>query len=248
MRYRLLESIWQYAVERLAESDDGTSIRRLAEHLTAMFTAAEESWLITQDVVWLACYEPELDNLRAGLNWAFAAGGGMRLWACCFLSRTSDLWLILSLVPERRRWLEMAPPGSTRRRRRTSPADPGGAGLFEHVRPAAAAGGGRGGGWRSSAASGIRHGSAGALHALGVALAGPGDVARAEPCFAEAEALLRPLGPSKALARMLDSVGTLHFFAGDFARARAAAEKPGARLSAGVAPRHRGDDDEPRRA
>jgi predicted ATPase/class 3 adenylate cyclase len=80
MRYGLLESTRQYARERLCTAGEDAAMARaharaflaLGEELNAIFeTTAEREWL--------ARAEPELENFRAALNWAFEAQGDVPL-------------------------------------------------------------------------------------------------------------------------------------------------------------------------
>ena len=56
---------------------------------------------------WLGTFEPDLDNLRTALSWAFGPQGdpalGLRL-----LGRTHWFWCELPLLREQRRWFELA--------------------------------------------------------------------------------------------------------------------------------------------
>jgi predicted ATPase/DNA-binding SARP family transcriptional activator len=75
MRYRMLETLREYAWEQLAASGDLATVRKrhrdwylqLAEQADAAFYEPEQK-------VWLTRLEPELDNLRAVLAWCQEAG------------------------------------------------------------------------------------------------------------------------------------------------------------------------------
>ena len=95
-RYRMLETIRQYAAERLAEAGEAEQARR--RHAEAFLALAEE--------------EPELpvllreqDNFRAALGYAPAAGDaiGPRL-----ARALAGFWLARGLLQEARGWLERA--------------------------------------------------------------------------------------------------------------------------------------------
>ncbi len=76
MRYRLLESMRQYARERLVEHGEEAAVARA--HAGAYLALAEEldrRWETTPDPQWDALVEPELENWRAALTWAFGARG-----------------------------------------------------------------------------------------------------------------------------------------------------------------------------
>ena len=84
-RYRMLETLRQYAAERLAQADDATTARR--RHLAWAVELAERAEVKLQgdeQASWLDVLDEEHDNLRAALDWA-AAGDqveeGLRLAA-----------------------------------------------------------------------------------------------------------------------------------------------------------------------
>jgi predicted ATPase/class 3 adenylate cyclase len=71
IRFRLLETIREFAWERLEENGDASEIRR--RHTDAYVAVAElsEPHLVTKDQArWLDSLELEHDNLRAALDWA----------------------------------------------------------------------------------------------------------------------------------------------------------------------------------
>ena len=75
-RYRMLETIRAYALEQLAAAGEaGATRRRHARYFRDRFDAAFDSWLRVGDEGWRSSYEPELDNVRAALDWALAADG-----------------------------------------------------------------------------------------------------------------------------------------------------------------------------
>jgi predicted ATPase/class 3 adenylate cyclase/Flp pilus assembly protein TadD len=81
-RYRLLESLRQYGVERLKqrfELDDAA--RRHAQYFADYGRRAAEKWQKIPEVVWLASIDVELDNIRAALEWALAQGNDPLLGA-----------------------------------------------------------------------------------------------------------------------------------------------------------------------
>ncbi len=71
-RYRLLESTRAYALLKLQEDarELADARRAHAAAMRAFFECAEDkSWTVPEDE-WLATYAPELDNLRAALDWS----------------------------------------------------------------------------------------------------------------------------------------------------------------------------------
>lgn len=69
-RYRLLETVRQYALERLNASPEGQETRRRhAGYFAALAAEAEPHLTLPTRPVWLARLTPELDNLREALAW-----------------------------------------------------------------------------------------------------------------------------------------------------------------------------------
>ncbi len=106
MRYRLLESMRQYAREKLNEADeDVEAARRHANAFLALAERLDESWETIPDRAWLAQAEPELENFRAALAWAFGPHGdapiGQRL-----AGALRWVWLLAST--EGLRWVRIA--------------------------------------------------------------------------------------------------------------------------------------------
>lgn len=71
MRYRLLETIREYARDRLLESGREHTVReRHAEHFAELCAAVEAKLRGPQQLHWVARLDLEDDNLRAALTWA----------------------------------------------------------------------------------------------------------------------------------------------------------------------------------
>ncbi len=74
-RFRMLETIREYARERLAESPDAAATWRLhGEYFADLARLAEPELLGTHQVEWLDRLEEERDNLRAAMYWAAESG------------------------------------------------------------------------------------------------------------------------------------------------------------------------------
>jgi len=95
-RYRLLETVRQYAADRLAETGEAEAARR--RHALAFLSLAERERRS-------AVLSADCDNFRAALGWALSAAdlAGPRL-ACAL----GDYWLGRGLLAEGRDWLERA--------------------------------------------------------------------------------------------------------------------------------------------
>src|ERR1700674_4182418 len=75
-RFRLLDTTRAYAIEKLDESSERERIaRRHAEYYRDLFERAEREVPARPPGEWIAEFAPEIDNLRAALNWAFSPDG-----------------------------------------------------------------------------------------------------------------------------------------------------------------------------
>ncbi len=73
MRYRLLETIGQYASDRLAERGETEALRRRhCAYFVALTENASSRVQGADSGVWIARYEAERDNLRAAIAWSLA--------------------------------------------------------------------------------------------------------------------------------------------------------------------------------
>jgi predicted ATPase/class 3 adenylate cyclase len=74
-RFRMLETIREYAAERLTQSPDAAVIaRRHGEYFSDLVRQAEPELLGRDQAEWLDRLEAERDNVRAALHWAPDAG------------------------------------------------------------------------------------------------------------------------------------------------------------------------------
>jgi predicted ATPase len=107
VRYRLLETLRAYGLERLAEHREADRVRDA--HAAYYTTLAEQAWQQfrgPQQAVWLDRLETEHANLRAALEWTLAAGASdlsLRL-----AGSLSPFWDLHGHYAEGRRWLERA--------------------------------------------------------------------------------------------------------------------------------------------
>jgi predicted ATPase/class 3 adenylate cyclase len=75
-RYRLLDSTRHYALEKLEQAGESAALRRAhAEHMVMLFGEARRRYPDTGTLVWQTDVEPEIENLKAALAWAFGDGG-----------------------------------------------------------------------------------------------------------------------------------------------------------------------------
>ena len=81
-RYRLLETVRQYAREKLLEAGEGISIRdRHLNYFMQLAERAEPEFIGPDQVRWMKRMDMELDNLRVALEWALERDvqAGLRL-------------------------------------------------------------------------------------------------------------------------------------------------------------------------
>jgi predicted ATPase/DNA-binding winged helix-turn-helix (wHTH) protein len=107
-RYRLLETVRFYALEKLAERGDvDSSAERHAAYFREMTRRASDDWkkLPTED--WRATYENAIDDIRAALDWSFSTKGDMPV-GVSILACATPFWIQLSLHDECRRRITQA--------------------------------------------------------------------------------------------------------------------------------------------
>ncbi|WP_167761305.1 ATP-binding protein, partial [Duganella callida] len=108
MLYRLLDTTRAYAGEKLAAAGAMASMaRRYADYCCHLLTDAQTDWERQSTGAWLARYGRSIDHVRAGLDWAFGAGGDV-VTGVTLTVISAPLWYQLSLMSEYRQRLEVA--------------------------------------------------------------------------------------------------------------------------------------------
>jgi predicted ATPase len=105
-RYRLLETLREYAVDRAAEAGEDVALRD--RHLDYFVTLAEEAQPSLHTAAlptWLERLEAELDNVRAALRWAAQQRPDAQVRLCVALW---EFWYIRGYLAEGQLWLESA--------------------------------------------------------------------------------------------------------------------------------------------
>lgn len=100
-RYRLLDSVREYALLKLEASGEQAGLqRRHAEAVADLLDAAYDTYWSSSDADWLGRHAADIDNVRLALDWATAHEPplGVRL-----LGAAGPLFLLLGLAPEARR-------------------------------------------------------------------------------------------------------------------------------------------------
>jgi predicted ATPase/DNA-binding winged helix-turn-helix (wHTH) protein len=106
-RWRLLETIRAYALDKLAETHEAEEVaRRHAEFFRDLFAPATERPFV--DFAALPRYVREIDNMRAALDWAFSRGAEDVDISIGLAVAAGPVLLATSMLPECRRWSEQA--------------------------------------------------------------------------------------------------------------------------------------------
>jgi predicted ATPase/class 3 adenylate cyclase len=111
-RYGVLETVRQYARERLGEGGEAEIVGRThADWYAALTQQAEPALLATGQLAWLDRLELERDNLRAAMDWSVSRAGRDEADADRALSLAAAPWRFWELrgpLSEGRRWLDEA--------------------------------------------------------------------------------------------------------------------------------------------
>ena len=102
-RFAMLETIREYALERLAEYDEAESVQQAhASFFLDLAERAEPEFDRPEPALWLERLDQELDNLRAALAWALGndLAVGLRL-----ASALENYWIFQARLTEGRTWL-----------------------------------------------------------------------------------------------------------------------------------------------
>ena len=226
-RYRLLETIRQYAHAKLAERGEADTVRdRHLDYFIGWVESAEPHLVGPDQFAWLSRFEAEHDNLRSGLSWSLEsesrAEKGLRL-----ASVVGHFWRLHGYHSEGRMRLSAAlaqagagkPENAAARVRALKWA--GWLAFFQSDYPATRA--------ICQASLALCHqlgqagqsGLADALEMLGEVETEEGNYAAARPLYEEALAIYRPLCNVIGLSNALTMLGWLAMRAGDYERAAA---------------------------
>lgn len=225
-RFRMLETIREYALERLDECGEVDGLRRLhASYYLAVAETAESELHGAEQEAWLARLDVEHDNLRAALAWAEVTGDvelGLRLAGGLW-----PFWWMRGFLGEGRQWLaslrarpEAAAPTPARAK-----ALLGEGTLAQFQGDFAAARALHEESLAISRAHGDKRGVSAALNGLAGVTALQGDIRRAVPLFEESLTLARQLGCSRDVASALNNLGFAAMAQGHDRRAEALFEE-----------------------
>jgi predicted ATPase/class 3 adenylate cyclase len=219
-RYRLLETVREYAREALRASDPGAHwhSRHLAYFL-AMSQEGEPHLFGADQKVWLDRLETEHDNLRAALAWSTAgedAAAGLRMAGSLWW-----FWNVRGYLREGRRWLSaLLAAAPEREDDARAKALNGVGGMAFHQADYAAARAAYEDTLAIARRLDNRPRIAFALNNLAIVAHEVGDYSVAETLNEEALAIQRELGDPRGINISLHNLGTLAGQRGDYAAAR----------------------------
>jgi len=226
-RVGLLETIREFALERLAEAGEAESAhRRHAEHYAALAEQAHQQLYGPAQLAALDRLEAEHDNLRAALTWSFAPGPaaipdtervdtGLRL-----VEALAAFWHQHGHATEGRRWLQRAIDLASNDNAARVAAVAHGLGILLTQQNEFAAAASL---FERSLAiyrdAGDRNQEARELNSLGITRGYAGDLDTARSLLEESAALAREVGNEQRVAAALTNLGLVENFAGNLARA-----------------------------
>jgi predicted ATPase/class 3 adenylate cyclase len=112
-RFTMLETVSEYALERLEERGERNDLRRRhAEYYLALAEAAELHRYTAMQGQWLLRLDADHDNMRAALAWSQTAAASVDIGAR-LAGALQWFWYIRGYMSEGRAWLERVLPQST---------------------------------------------------------------------------------------------------------------------------------------
>ncbi len=234
-RYRMLQTTRHYALEKLYLAGEAGRFRRLAEYLAGFYARAEKTWPTTPTEPWLVEFAPEVENLRAAIDWAFGQGPratgtaeiGDPALGIALVAAAGSIAEEMSLLADMRRWTAAAVPHVTPQ----TPKSLAGWLLYWTTRHQSVFG-------VRSLSDARRHaialfreagdlvGLSCALRTAGVAMMRPGEKSEAAlDMLTEAASVLRPVGETKDLANAIAHLGSYHYSVGDEAAGKRLTEE-----------------------
>ncbi|MDQ3430570.1 MAG: tetratricopeptide repeat protein [Actinomycetota bacterium] len=224
-RFVMLETIHEFAREKLGESAEAEEIKRAhAEFFLALAEEAEPELTGPDQAAWFRRLEAEHDNVRAALSWA--SGGGDAELGLRLLGALMDYWLYRGHLSEGASWLEQAlhgDRGASVPVRAKALLTAGALGNYQadHKRSES---------FLEESAALYREiddkrGLARALSGLGNNVADWGDWRRADTLYQESVDLARDLRDKKRVSQMLNNLGWAALCQEDYERATEALQE-----------------------
>jgi len=220
-RYRLLETVRQYANEKLSEAGEEDAVRdRHLNWCLELAQTAEPHLRSAHQAIWLERLENELDNVRTALGWALA-DDSRRETALRLAALLRWFWFTRARPSEGRGWLErgLANVGNVAPAVRARALDAAAA-LAHNQGDYAAAKRHQEvarGIWQ---AEGDQRSQAAALSTLGIIAKAQGEHERARKLLEDALHLAQQLGEPAIEATVLNNLAALAMDTSDYVRAR----------------------------
>ncbi|MGI8685781.1 MAG: AfsR/SARP family transcriptional regulator [Acidimicrobiales bacterium] len=228
-RYRLLETMRRYGLERLAEDPSSDAARRDAHLAWAAALAARADLALRgpEQATWLETLEAALDDLRAALAWGGATpGSDAAETALAMAAALERFWEMRGYFSEGRGWLEsLLAAGDHARAEVRSRALASAAilaqrqGDYEPARVLHTES------LRLAQEAGDDRAVAAAVHGLGNLAVLQGDFAAARPLYEQVLAIGWAQEDDNVVAAALTNLGTVAHNQADFTEARAFAEE-----------------------
>ena len=225
-RYRLLETVRQYARDRLEDTGESAAVRaRHRDYCLALAEEADPKLRGAEQAAWLRRLEEEHDNLRSALGWSLVETGSMAALRLC--GALGRFWWTRGYFAEGRQWCTrvLGKAGAGERTRERAYVL-NGAGVLSHLQA------------DHSAAKacheeslairrelGDRWGTAGSLVGLGNLALNQRDYRAAKTLFDESLVICQELGDRWGIATLLNNLGNLAVSQGDHPAARALLEQ-----------------------
>ena len=225
-RFRLVETVRQYAREKLAESGGAEAVReRHSDHYVALAEEAELKLMGASQAGWLQRLAEEHDNVRATLEWSLQDPGsatGLRL--CGAMLR---YWFARGHLSEGREWCTrvLRKPGALEPTPERAKALNTAGVLAYYQGDYASARTHHEESLAIQRQLGSRSGMATSLTSLGNMACDEGDFASARTMHEESLAIQRELGDRRGIANSLGNLGNVASDQRDFASARALYEE-----------------------
>ncbi|MDG4863859.1 NB-ARC domain-containing protein, partial [Streptomyces sp. T-3] len=107
-RYRMLDTIREYGVERLDESGGGQGVaRRHRDHYLRLAREGGVAWFGAEQVPWTHRFDREIDNFRTAMGWSLATPGE-EAGAVGLAGSLAGLWIGRARLVEGLHWGERA--------------------------------------------------------------------------------------------------------------------------------------------
>jgi tetratricopeptide (TPR) repeat protein len=220
-RFRMLETIREYAMEKLTERGEAEMLReRHAAWVVSLVEGSAPRVFGEEQRPVLDRYELEHDNIRAALAWAI--DGGHTETALRILAASWRFWQMRGFLAEARESAErvLALPGSEELPDARAAALEAGGGIAYWQADIEASRAWYGEALELARASGDLARIANAVYNMGFTYSfdsdNPGDAAHAREIAAEAVGLYRQLGDEGGIARALWGLSTAQFFLRDY--------------------------------